>query len=273
MKDQAREEGANEVHNSQRLSNEKRSAKDGSARQEAEQDTSYGCPSQRAPSQTRWSAREPSSDRRNIAYDDRDTRRDDSRERSRDPRQGRGDYRDIPRDNYSREYSEPRSGDDRMGYSRERPQGSYNDRKRDEESAPPRKRSRNRQPQGRYEQQRAEERYRREPQQNSAPRPTREQGEANNAGCGGGRGYPARNQSRSETFAKDVQPNDARPSGTARQERNACFASATVNNAALDREEDIGRDSPRDGLSDGTDFPSDREYYSSEDDVPAGNGH
>ena len=140
-------------------------------------------------------------------------------------------------------------------------------------ATPPRDRSRDRQPQSRCEQPRAEERYRREPQQNSAPRPTRDQGATPNAGRGGGRGYPARNQSRSENFAKEVQPNDARSSGPARQERNARFASATVNNAALDREEDVGRNSPRNDLSDGTDFPSDQEYHSSEDDVPAGNGH
>ena len=271
-----RDEGVNgERKPSQYQAKVRRSARDGSARQDAEQDTSYGRPSQRGSVQTGWGTRKQSSDRRNNAYDDRDTRRDDSRERARNSRQGRSDYRDPPR-TYpgARGYSAPGGGDERRGYSRERSQRNYNELKRDEESAPARERSRDRQPPGRYEPPTTDEKERREPRQTNESRPTREQGETQTQRGRGypPRGYPPRGQSRSATFAKDVQPNTARPSA-ARQERNARFASATINRAAFDEEADRGRDSPLDRLSGGTDFPSDGEYHSSEDDVPAGNGH
>jgi hypothetical protein len=58
LQDQARDEGDNVPQNTQHQSNVRRAAKDGSARQEAEHDTSYGRPSQRGQGQTRWGARE-----------------------------------------------------------------------------------------------------------------------------------------------------------------------------------------------------------------------
>ena len=144
--------------------------------------------------------------------------------------------------------------------------------KRDEESAPARDRSRDRLPARRPDSPPQDERDSREPRRSYEPRQARDQGEPQSSGRGGGRSYAPRNQSKSENFAKDVQPNNARPSA-ARQEKNARFASATVNRTALDDEEDRCRDSPNDRLSDATDLPSDGDYHSSGDDARAGNGY
>ena len=181
-----------------------------------------------------------------------------------------------PRGRYPRGPSEPRDNGQHRDYSRERQQRSYYDRKRDEEAAAPeqRERSRERQSQDRCGPPRTEDRERRDPRRDGTSRLSQPPGGRDPAPGqfrGGGRTYPARNQTRSENFAKDIQPNVPASTGGTKQEKNARFANATINNMALEREEEQDRGSQHETLSDATAYPSDGDYHTSDEDGPAGN--
>ena len=259
MRDQDRSEGATDLRNSQRQKNDRQAAREGSARQDAEQDTTYGRPPPRNQGAPRWASREPSSERRNNAYDDRATRWDSSRERQRDNWQAHDQARDPSRDRYPRGPYEQRKNGQRRDpgreRSRERPPRTYYDQKRDDEAAAPepRERSRERQQQGQYGPPRTDENQR--PRWDGVPRAAQQQtgrDPPTGQGRGQGRTYPARNQSLSEAFAQDITPNTPGAAGGTKQEKNARFANSTTNNVALEQEEEYERNSCQDTLSDVT---------------------